>query len=157
MAMNPIIPLSVRGAACARVSVRLLARQALMVLAIVALAATRAYPQSLELLPQYKPEQKGSGVIRTFGIPMIGMGETWAGGFRRYPSDVHFEHTDSNAAGIAGLFTKVADIDTSGREPALTEYFSFYETFHYLPLEITVATGAYDVKGGSYGLVVYVN
>jgi phosphate transport system substrate-binding protein len=87
----------------------------------------------------------------------MGMAQIWEEGFRQRQPDVRFEHTLNAASAMAGLFTNVADIGMSGREPVLTEYFSFYETFDYMPLEIAVASGAYDVKGGSYGLVVFVH
>ena len=132
-------------------------RKTLLVSAIAALAASHAYAQAPDDLPPYKPEQKVSGVIRNFGIKMEGMVKLWEEGFRKYHPDVRFEDNLNNASAVAGLFSGVADVGTSGREPVLTEYFSFYETFHYLPLEITVASGTYDVKGGSYGLVVFVN
>src|SRR5258708_5231493 len=127
-------------------------RKTLLVSAIAALAASHAYAQAPDDLPPYKPEQKVSGVIRNFGIKMEGMVKLWEEGFRKYHPDVRFEDNLNNASAVAGLFSGVADVGTSGREPVLTEYFSFYETFHYLPLEITVASATYDVKGGSYGL-----
>ena len=88
---------------------------------MIVASATCAYPQTLESLPSYQPEQKVSGVIRNFGITMEGMVKIWEEGFRKYHPDVRFEDTLHNASGIAGLFTKVADIGTSGREPVLTD------------------------------------
>jgi len=108
-------------------------------------------------LPSYQPERQVTGVIHQFGSKLRGMMRIWEQGFQRYQPGVRFADDFHEAAGIAGLYTKVAEIGTSGREPVLTEYFSFYETFRYLPTEITVATGAFDVQGASYGLVVLVN
>jgi phosphate transport system substrate-binding protein len=127
------------------------------VLATFALAAACAGAEPAEKLPSYRPEGKISGVIRTFGVSLMGMMKIWEEGFQRYHPDIRFENGFTNASAMAGLFTGVADIGASGREPVLTEYFSFYETFHYQPVEIPVATGAFDVKGGSYGLVVFVH
>ena len=110
-----------------------------------------------EALPSYRPDKEVSGTIRFFGVSLAGMIKAWEDGFHRYHPDVRFEDTFTNASAMAGLFTGVADIGVSGREPVLTEYFSFHETFHYQPVEIPVATGTYDVKGGSYGLVVFVH
>lgn len=110
-----------------------------------------------ELPPAYVPEQQVSGTLRFFGVPLMGMVEIWQEGLRRHHPNLRFENTLDSAAAMAGLYTKVADVGASGREPVLTEYFSFYETFRYPPTEIAVATGAHDVKGGSYGLVVFVH
>ena len=106
-------------------------------------------------LPAYKPAAQVSGVIRTFGVPQKGLMEAWEKEFQRYQPGVHFENRLTSGSAMAGIFTEVADIGVSGREPVLTEYFSFYEIFNYNPVEISVATGAYDVKGGSYGLVIF--
>ena len=108
-------------------------------------------------LRSYEPGPKIPGVIRQFGSKMRGMMKIWEEGFRQYHPEIQFEDVFHEASGIAGLYTNVADIGTSGREPVLTEYFSFFETFRYLPTEITVATGAFDVQGASYGLVIFVN
>jgi len=39
----------------------------------------------------------------------------------------------------------------------LVEYLSFSETFGYNPTEIEIATGAYDLKGKTWAVVLYVN
>lgn len=106
-------------------------------------------------LPPYTPRRQLRGVLRHFGVPLVGMVDRWEEGFRRFHPEVEFADDLSKASALAGLFTGVADLGSSGREPVLTEYFSFWETFHRMPVEIEVATGAVDVKGGSYGLVVF--
>ena len=124
--------------------------------ALVATAVT-AGEESIEALSPYRPEKKISGTVRFFGVSLAGVIKAWEEEFHRYQPDVRFEDRFTNASAMAGLFTGVADIGVSGREPVLTEYFSFYETFRYPPVEISVATGTYEVKGGSYGLVVFVH
>lgn len=110
-----------------------------------------------EQRPSYRPAAQVSGVIRTFGVTQNGLMEVWEKEFQAYHPGVRFENRLTSGSAMAGLFTEVADIGVSGREPVLTEYFSFYEIFRYNPVEVAVATGAYDVKGGSYGLLVYVH
>jgi phosphate transport system substrate-binding protein len=51
----------------------------------------------------------------------------------------------------------IADIGVSGREVMLTEYLSFHETFGYDPVPISIATGAADVKGRTWAVVVFVH
>jgi len=100
---------------------RLTSRRALIALGMIVATATCAYTQTLESLPPYQPEQKVSGIIRNFGIKMEGMVKIWEEGFRKYHPNIRFEDTLIMPSGIAGLFTGVADIGTSGREPVLTD------------------------------------
>ena len=120
--------------------------------------AATAHGQDLPSLPTYEPGQKVSGTIRNFGSEMNGLLKIWEAGFKKVQPGVQFDDKfPSSDAWASGLEAGVADIGTSGREPALTEYLSFYETFNYDPLEITVATGAYDLKGRTWAEVIYVN
>ena len=57
----------------------------------------------------------------------------------------------------AGMEAAGADIGASGREPVLTEYLSFDETFGDDLTEVAVATGAYDKKGKTWAIIIYVN
>lgn len=112
----------------------------------------------LKSLPAYQPQQKVSGVIRNFGSDFGGLLKVWEAGFSKYQPDIRFEDTlPTSDAAIGGLVSGVADLAPSGREPIINEYLSFYETFNYNPLELTVASGSFDVRGMSWGLVVFVN
>ncbi len=114
--------------------------------------------QNLEALPQYQPEQRISGVIRNFGSDLNGIVKIWEEGFRKFQPDVRFEDKFPSSDGAtAGLIAGVADIGTTGREPTLTEFLSFNETFKYDLETIAVATGAYDLKGKTWAVVIFVN
>ncbi len=114
--------------------------------------------QNLAALPQYQPDQKISGVIRNFGSDLNGIVKIWEEGFRKFQPDVRFEDKFPSSDGAtAGLIAGVADIGTTGREPTLTEFLSFNETFKYDLETIAVATGAYDLKGKTWAVVIFVN
>src|SRR5260370_6294808 len=135
----------------------LMLRRSLIIL-VFALSAACAYGQDLSSLPEYKPEQRMSGVIRNFGSDMSGMVQIWEAGFHKYHPDVRFDDKFPSSDGAtAGLITGVADIGTTGREPTLTEFLSFNETFKYDLETIAVATGAYDLKGKTWAIVIFVN
>ena len=122
------------------------------------ITATCVSAQTPESLPQYKPEQKVSGVIRVFGSNLSGMVKLWEDGFRRFHPDARFEDKfPSSDAATAGLVSGVADVGTTGREPVLTEYLAFNETFKYDLVNIAVATGAHDFIGRTWAPVVFVN
>src|SRR5215472_13169764 len=107
-----------------------------------------AFAQNGEALPNYKPVNHLTGSIRIFGSELGGMVRVWEEGFRKFQPDVSFEDQFPSSDGAeGGLIAGVADIGTSGREPVLTEYLSFNETFKYDLQTVSVATGAYDLKG----------
>jgi len=112
----------------------------------------------LGTLPSYEPRQKVSGVIRNFGSDFGGLLKVWESGFQKYQPGIRFEDTlPTSDAAMGALVSGVADLAPSGRELIINEYLSFFETFNYSPLEITVASGSFDVKGKSFGLVVFLN
>jgi len=139
---------------------RLITRPAAFGLALaMSFSICRAETASpLSDLPEYKPGQTVSGTLRIFGSKLSGTVSAWEKEFARFHPAVHFEdRLPSSDAWTAGLESGVADIATSGREPGLTEYLSFSETFGYMPTEISVATGSYDIKGKTWALIIYVN
>jgi phosphate transport system substrate-binding protein len=86
------------------------------------------------------------------------MVRVWEDGFRKYHPEARFEDAFPSSDGAnAGLIGGVADIGVSGREPTLTEFLSFNETFKYDLQTVAVATGAYDIKGKTWAIVVFVN
>jgi phosphate transport system substrate-binding protein len=133
-------------------------RRASMALAALSLVATGAGAEDGASLAPYQPGQRVSGLIRHFGSPLSGMVQAWEEGFRAHHSGVRFEDKFPSSDGaVGGLISGMADIGTSGREPMLTEYLSFNETFGYDLVEVAVATGAFDLKGKTWAIVVFVN
>ena len=125
---------------------------------MLALASTTALICASASLPHYKPEGTISDPVRIFGGELGGMVKIWEEGFRQYHPEARFQDSFPTSDGAtAGLITGVADIGVSGREPTLTEFLSFNETFKYDLETIAVATGAYDIKGKTWAIVVFVN
>ncbi len=130
-------------------------------LLIAVWATALAAPDTWDLsgLPAYEPGQKVSGVIRNYGIDYAGTLQQWEKGFRARQPGVSFDDKfpGSDAAIIGGLVSGVADLATNGREPMLIECLAFTEAFGHDLTEITVATGAADIKGCTWSLVIYVH
>lgn len=114
--------------------------------------------QAADALPDYTPRAVPAGVITVYGSDLAGLVQSWEKEFSRIHPEVHFRSRFPSSDGwSAGMEAGGADIGTSGREPVLTEYLSFDETFGYNPTEIAVATGAYDIKGKTWAEIIYVN
>ncbi|MFZ6758307.1 PstS family phosphate ABC transporter substrate-binding protein [Undibacterium sp. Ji50W] len=112
----------------------------------------------LNELPKYQPQQQVSGTIRNYGFGLGGVLKKWEEQFRHYHPDIHFQDTlPSSDTAFPALVTGQTDLAPDGGEPAITEILSFFEVYGYHALDITVASGTYDVDGKSPGIVVYVH
>jgi phosphate transport system substrate-binding protein len=109
-------------------------------------------------LPAYQPQEKVSGTIRNYGFGLGGVLKLWEDGFRKIHPGITFDDKlPTSDAAIPALVTGVTDLAPDGGEPAITEALSFFEVYGYPPLDITVASGAFDVEGKSNGPVVFVH
>lgn len=122
---------------------------------------TCTHGQGLSKLPQYQPEQKiaDCDTIRSWGsVDMAGMMKSWEAGFRKYQSAVRFADTlKGTETAQAALYTNVADLGLMDREILSLERHVLLRRTHHLPLELTVATGSFDVARKSPALAVFVN
>lgn len=134
----------------------LLAR--VLVVCSCVVAAAQAAEFDLSGLPQYRPQQPVTGLIRNYGFAFGGLLKVWEAGFQKYHPGVTFQDTlPTSDAAFPALVTGVTDLAPDGGEPAITELLSFYEVYGYHATDIVVASGTYDVEGRSPGIVVYVH
>lgn len=112
---------------------------------------------NLNELPEYQPHEAVFGSIRSFGSTLGGLMETWEKGFHKYQPGIQFDDRLITGEGaVAGLICGISDLGPSGREPNLTEMEAVYDTFPGGLLDLTVATGPYDVKT-TWSILVFVN
>jgi phosphate transport system substrate-binding protein len=137
-----------------------------MVLMAVALSAGRAFAQKRDLpqrdlsdLPAYKPEYKVAGGFRIFGSELKGAVEALAVGFKKYHPDVMIatNFMTSSEGAMAGMYVGVSDLAPAGDDAKITDMMPFYNTFRYLPTEISIATGGHEKRGTLWPAVVVVN
>jgi phosphate transport system substrate-binding protein len=114
---------------------------------------------ALSGLPSYQPGTKISGAIRVFGSFLKGTVELLEKGFLKYHRDAEFANSffTSSEGAMAGLYAARADIAPAGDDAKLTDMMPFKNTFRYLPLEVSVATGGYEARGTLWAFAVVVN
>ncbi len=120
------------------------------------------YPSNqwdLSDLPAYVPKQKVAGTIRLWGSNYIvdgNVGEYWEQAFRKFHPDVKIEyHMLTTRAAVPSLVFGVSDLGM-GRK-ITTEELQLYQRYKNKdPLEVTIATGSYNVTGWQpgFGIVV---
>jgi phosphate transport system substrate-binding protein len=110
-------------------------------------------------LPAYQPKQKITGTIRLWGSNYIAdgnLGAYWEAAFKQLHPGVKFEYNMlTTRAAVPSLVFGVADLGI-GRK-ITTEELQLYQRYkNHDPIEITIATGSYNVTGWNpgFGIVV---
>ncbi len=116
-------------------------------------------PPDLGELPAYTPETKLKGSLRIVGSELKNSVDLLAEGFTYFHPDVKVatSHIPSSEGAIAGLYLGVSDLAPMGDDAKITDLMPFYNTFGYLPTEISVATGGYEKRGSLFAWAIAVN
>lgn len=124
-----------------------------------ALFASATIPVMADELPDYQPQTKVSGVLRSCGnFQMTGLLRRWQTGFKRFHPEVQFaDDLRSSASGIYGLDMRTADLAFMGRPIFPYERYGVYERSWVYPVEIEVATGSASLPHKSPALAVFVH
>lgn len=133
-------------------------RPALTLGALVTLSIVLSAAES-SALPEYRPAEQVSGVIRTWGSPhLAGLLRRWQAGFQGHHPRVAFaDNLKSSAMAISGLSEWTADLALMGRQIYTFEYYGIYRRSLLLPVEIEVATGSLEVPSKSFAVSVFVH
>lgn len=110
-------------------------------------------------LKPYKPDVKVIGGIQVLGGDLKGQVEAWEKGFTRFHPDATFANnfTMSSEGAIAGLYLLGVDVAPAGDDAKVSDLLPFYQVKHYLPTELTVATGGYEQRGALWAIQIVVN
>ena len=110
-------------------------------------------------IPSYKPSMKVAGAIRVYGTDLKGQMVIWEDAFQKFHPDVVWENSfaTSSEGGIAGMYIGISDIAPMGDDAKITDVMPFYNVFHYLPTEYSVATGGYEKRGTLWAIQIVVN
>jgi phosphate transport system substrate-binding protein len=127
----------------------------------LALSAVGAHAQapSLSEIPPYKPEYKVAGGLRIAGSELKGNVDLLVEGFKRFQPDAvittNFMTSSEGALGM--MFSGASDVAPMGDDAKIPDQMPFYNTFRYVPTEISIATGGYDQRGTLFAWAVIVN
>ena len=120
---------------------------------------TELPPPDLSDLPSYKPEVRIIGALRIFGSELKNATDQLAEGFKRFhpESRVSTNFMTSSEGGIAGLYCGISDVAPMGDDAKVTDQMPFFNTFGYMPTEISVATGGSEKRGSLWAWAIVVN
>lgn len=123
---------------------------------------TIAYTRTWDLsgIPHYAPKGAIAGTIRLWGSNYITdgfLGGYWQDAFEKYRPGVRFQwRMKTTLAAVPSLVFGVSDIGI-GRKITFSELEMFQRYTNRDPVEITIATGSYDVPGWNPGFGIVVN
>ena len=133
---------------------------ALVALPLIALGtATKAQAPDPSQLEPYKADVQLHGGLRFYGSWMKGNMQKLIDGFKKVQPDLEIatNFSTSSEGAIAGLYTGVADIAPAGDDAKMTDIMPFYNVFHYIPTEISIATGGWEKRGTLWPAAIVVN
>src|ERR1700730_2002658 len=118
-------------------------------LAIMFAASVAA--QGLASLPDYRPDQEVSGVLRSRGNDqMTALMKQWEKGFRKSQPGIQFaDALAGSASGMYGLEMRTADIAVMGRPLNPYERYGSHERSWVYPLAIEGATVMFEPRDKS--------
>jgi phosphate transport system substrate-binding protein len=118
-------------------------------------------------IPAYEPARPVTKKLRQWGVQyprLSGLMAAWEAEFLRHHPRASFEdNLASSSVALPGLIAGLADLAPIGRQALWTELKGAETQDVYLGgdgnvhLEITVATGSYNVSGWTYAIAVFVN
>ncbi|MDE2219236.1 MAG: phosphate ABC transporter substrate-binding protein [Gammaproteobacteria bacterium] len=127
-------------------------------LALLGLGAQAQTPDLRKLAP-YKPDIQVVGGLRIAGSELKGNVELLVAGFRKFHPDavVSTNFMTSSEGALGMMYAGASDIAPMGDDAKITDQMPFYNTYRYVPTEISVATGGYDQRGTLFAWAIVVN
>ena len=118
-------------------------KTAAIALALGAFGVAAQVPNLSEIAP-YKPEYKVEGGLRIAGSELKGTVDLLVEGFKKFhPGAVVSTNFMTSSEGALGMmFAGASDIAPMGDDAKITDQMPFYNTFRYVPTEISIATGS---------------
>ena len=129
--------------------------------ALAVLVSSTAFAQAPDVnqLPAYKPEFKVQGSLRIAGSELKGNIDLLVEGFKKFHPDAvvstNFQTSSEGALGM--MYSGVSDVAPMGDDAKITDEMPFYNSYRYVPTEISIATGGYEKRGTLWPMAIIVN
>ena len=127
----------------------------------VALFSLAAHAQAPDVnsIPAYKKEIEVVGRLRIAGSELKGLVEHLIQGFQKFhpgakPST---NFMTSSEGALAMMYSGVSDVAPMGDDAKVSDQMPFYNSFGYVPTEVSIATGGYDMRGTLFAWAIIVN
>jgi len=129
--------------------------------AALALSALRAHAQAPDLntIPPYKKEFDVVGGLRIGGSELKGIVDKLVEGFQKVQpaAKVSTNYMTSSEGALGLLFSGVSDVAPMGDDAKIPDQMPFFNARGYVPTEVSIATGGYNMRGVLFAWAVFVN
>jgi len=136
-------------------------RSRMVVSCFVVLAGSAAFAQAPDLsaIPPYKKEVNVVGGLRIAGSELKGVVDLLAEGFRKFQPDakISTNFMTSSEGALGMMIAGVSDVAPMGDDAKITDQMPFYNARGYVPTEISIATGGYNLRGTLFAWAIIVN
>jgi phosphate transport system substrate-binding protein len=126
--------------------------------ALLAVGAQAQTPATSDI-PPYKPEVSVVGGLRIAGSELKGNVDLLVDGFKKFhPGAVVSTNFMTSSEGALGMmYAGASDVAPMGDDAKITDQMPFYNAYRYVPTEISIATGGYDLRGTLFAWAIVVN
>jgi phosphate transport system substrate-binding protein len=127
----------------------------------LALCAAPAFAQApaLSSIPSYKKEFEVVGGLRIAGSELKGNVDLLVEGFKKFHPNakVSTNFMTSSEGALGMMYAGASDVAPMGDDAKVTDQMPFFNTFGYVPTEVSIATGGYDKRGTLFAWAIVVN
>ncbi len=126
---------------------------------LIIASVARSQAPDLSQIPPYHPEYHVAGGLRIAGSELKGNIALLVKAFEKFQPDavVSTNFMTSSEGALGMMYAGASDIAPMGDDAKITDQMPFYNTFRYVPTEISVATGGYDQRGTLFAWAIVVN
>ena len=137
---------------------KMLFKVASVALAVYAQAAHAQAPDLKTILP-YKKEFNVVGRLRIAGSELKGIVDLLVEGFKKFHPDakVSTNFMTSSEGALGMMYAGASDVAPMGDDAKVSDQMPFYNSFGYVPTEVSIATGGYDKRGVLFAWAIIVN
>jgi phosphate transport system substrate-binding protein len=128
---------------------------------VLVFGALGAEAQALDLqgIPAYQKEFNVVGRLRIAGSELKGNVDLLVDGFKKFHpgAKVSANFMTSSEGALGLLCAGVSDVAPMGDDAKISDQMPFFNTFGYVPTEVSIATGGYDQRGSLFAWAIIVN
>jgi phosphate transport system substrate-binding protein len=129
--------------------------------ALLAFASLGAFAQAPDLsqIPAYQKEYALTGSLRIAGSELKGVVDKLVEGFQKVQpaAKISTNYMTSSEGALGMLYGGASDVAPMGDDAKIPDQMPFFNARGYVPTEISIATGGYNMRGVLFAWAVFVN
>jgi len=128
---------------------------------VLAALASDVFAQAPDLntIPPYRKELNVVGRLRIAGSELKGVVDLLAEGFRKFQpgAKISTNFMTSSEGALGMMYAGASDVAPMGDDAKISDQMPFFNSYGYVPTEISIATGGYDKRGVLFAWAIMVN